>query len=126
MELYLKKGDDRQAQTVQEQLEQSSNLRKLKEKFPEEGFRAENYIALQWMKQGRYKEALKKYRNLQTETTMHYQYRFEGIPVVHDIFRNMATCESKLNNHKEALNLLNSTKDWQLVCEGESAGLALT
>lgn len=38
----------------------------------------------------------------------------------------MATCEAKLNNHKEALNLLNSTKDWQLVCEGESAGLALT
>jgi hypothetical protein len=24
------------------------------------------------------------------------------------------------------LNLLNSTKDWQLVCEGESAGVALT
>jgi hypothetical protein len=38
----------------------------------------------------------------------------------------MATCEAKLNNHKEALHLLNSAKDWQLVCEGESAGLALT
>lgn len=24
------------------------------------------------------------------------------------------------------MNLLNSTKDWQLVCEGESAGVALT
>ena len=54
------------AKTTQEQLEMSSNMRKLKEKFPEEGFKAENYIALQWMKQGRYKEALKKYRNLQT------------------------------------------------------------
>lgn len=32
----------------------------------------------------------------------------------------------KLNNHKEALNLLSSTKEWQLVCEGESAGLVLT
>lgn len=93
-------------------------MRKLKEKFPEEGFRAENYIALQWMKQGKFREALKKYKNLQAEATVYYQYRFEGIPLVHDIFRNMATCEAKLNNHKEALNLLNSTKEWQLVCEG--------
>lgn len=118
MELYIKKGDDRQAQQIQEQLEQPSFMRKLKEKFPEEGFRAENYIALQWMKQGKFREALKKYKNLQAEATVFYQYRFEGIPLVHDIFRNMATCEAKLNNHKEALNLLNSTKEWQLVCEG--------
>jgi hypothetical protein len=62
------------------------------------------------MKQGHFKEALKKYKNLKSEATVHYQYRFEGIPVVHDIFRNMATCEAKLNNHEEALNLLNSTK----------------
>ena len=76
LELYLKKGDEKLTKTTQEQLEQSSNMRKLKEKFPEEGVKAENYIALQWMKQGRYKEALKKYRNLQTEATVHYQYRF--------------------------------------------------
>jgi hypothetical protein len=33
LELYLKKGDDKSAQKVQEELETSSNMRKLKEKF---------------------------------------------------------------------------------------------
>jgi len=51
-------------------------MRKLKEKYPEESFRADNYIALSWMKQGKYKEALKKYKNLKTDTSMHYNYKF--------------------------------------------------
>lgn len=70
------------------------------------------------MRQNKFKEALKKFKNMQAETSVHYGYRFEGIPIVHDVFRNMATCEAKLNNLKESLNLLNSTKMWQLVCEG--------
>jgi hypothetical protein len=41
-------------------------MRKLKDKYPEEAFKAENFIALSWMKQGKYKEALKKYKTLQT------------------------------------------------------------
>ena len=106
LELYIKKGDDKLALSTQEQLELSSSMRKLKEKFPEEGFRADNFIGLQLMKLGKYKQALKKYRNLQAQATKFYQFRFEGVPVVHDLFRNMATCETKLNNHKEALNLL--------------------
>lgn len=44
------------------------------------------------MRQGKYKEALKKFKNLQGESSLHFNYRFEGIPIVHDIFRNMATC----------------------------------
>lgn len=55
IELYIKKGDDKQAQVLQEQLELSSNMRKLKENFPEEGFKAENHMGLQLMKQGKYK-----------------------------------------------------------------------
>jgi hypothetical protein len=75
-------------------------MRKLKERHPEEAFKAENYLALNLMKQNKHREALKKYKNLQNETSIFYNYRFEGIPLVHDIFRNMAACESKLNNHK--------------------------
>ena len=43
------------AQNIQDQIDQTSVMRKLKEKFPEEGFKAENFIGLQWMKQGRFK-----------------------------------------------------------------------
>jgi hypothetical protein len=52
------------------------------------------------MKQNKFKEALKKFKTLQSDSSIYYGYRFEGIPIVHDIFRNMATCEAKLNNHK--------------------------
>lgn len=75
-------------------------MRKLKEKFPDEYFKAENYFAMGLMKQNKFKQALKKFKNMQAETSVHYGYRFEGIPIVHDIFRNMATCEAKLNNLK--------------------------
>mgnify|MGYP003482993614 FL=1 len=40
-------------------------MRKLKEKFIEEYFRAENYFGLSLMKQGKIKDALKKFKNLQ-------------------------------------------------------------
>jgi|LakMenEpi03Aug12_release.lakeMendotaPanAssembly.Ray.scaffolds.fasta_scaffold659609_3 hypothetical protein len=75
-------------------------MRKLKEKFIEVYFKAENYFGLSLMKQDKIKEAVKKFRNLQVESSQYYNHRFEGIPIVHDIFRNMATCEAKLNNHK--------------------------
>ena len=42
-------------QVVQQQLETSSNMRKLKEKNPDEYFKAENYFAMGLMKQNRHK-----------------------------------------------------------------------
>lgn len=46
---------------------------------------------------------------------------------MHEICRNRAACETKLNNFNEALNLLDSTKSWQKVCEGnKSPGLIIT
>ena len=46
---------------------------------------------------------------------------------MHEIHRNRALCETKLNNFSEALNLLDSTKSWQLICEGnKSPGLIIT
>lgn len=47
-----------------------------------------------------------------------YDYKYEGIPLVHEIMKNMATCKTKLNQFAEALSLLDSTKAWQKGCEG--------
>lgn len=51
-------------------------------------------------KQQRFKEALRKFKTLQTDAATHYDQRFEGIPLVHDIFRSMADCENQLQNYK--------------------------
>lgn len=45
---------------------------------------------------------------------------------MHDIYRSIATCSSKLGRHSEALGLLKNTLSWQLVCEGKTANVALT
>ncbi len=58
--------------------------------------------------------------------SLHYDYKYEGIPLVHDIFRNIASCESKMKNYSEALSLLDSAKGWQKVCEGNSPNCVLT
>jgi hypothetical protein len=56
-----------------------------------------------------------------------YGDKYEGIPLVHEINRNKAACETKLQNYDEALGLLNSTVEWQRVCEGvKSPGLIVT
>ncbi len=36
---------------------------------------------------------------LQGEVTASYPYSLEGKPVVHDIYRSRATCQSKLGRH---------------------------
>ena len=43
----------------------------------------------------------KTFKKLQTETLIYYYYRFEAIPLIHHIFPNMLTCESKLTSHRE-------------------------
>jgi hypothetical protein len=40
---------------------------------------------------------------------------------VHEIYRNLAACETKLKNFTEALSLLGSAKDWQKGCEGNKS-----
>ena len=94
--------------------------------FMEDYFKAQNYVALWLMKRGKFKEANKKFKSLQAQTAIYYDYKFEGIPLVHEIFRNMALCQSKMNNHTEALNMLSTTKGWQKICEGTTANLAVT
>ncbi len=32
-----------------------------------------------------------------SEAAEHYDFKYEGIPLVHDILNNMATCKTKLN-----------------------------
>ena len=100
LELYLKKGDQKKADMVQEELERGNILKKLRGNQPDEYFKAEYFMGLSLVKQNRCKEALKKFKTLQNEAAQHYNHRFEGIPVVHDIFRGMANCESMLHNYK--------------------------
>lgn len=79
------------------------------------------------MNKGDYKEASRRYKVLKNELNEYYDYKFEGIPLAHEIQRNRAACETKLQNYTEALNLLESTKSWQKVCEGNrSPGLIIT
>ena len=42
------------------------------------------------------------------------------------MFRNVASCESKLKNYSIALNELDNVKVWQKVCEGNSPNCVLT
>ena len=53
---------------------------------------------MELMNRGKHKEAHKLYKQLIGDVAKHYDYKFEGIPLVHDIFRNRAACETKLNN----------------------------
>lgn len=79
------------------------------------------------MNRQKYREASQLFKQLTKDAAIHYDYKYEGIPLVHDIFRNRAACETKLRNYQEALSLLDSTKDWQKVCEGsKSPGLLIT
>lgn len=78
------------------------------------------------MRKEKFKESKKFYRELKGELYEYYDYKMEGIPLVHEIYRNLALSETKLNNHEEALNLLNSTKSWQQSSEGKGPTLILT
>ena len=84
-------------------------------------------MGIELMKKGKYRDASKMYKQLIQDAAKFYDYKYEGIPLVHDIFRNRAECEKNLNNFQEALGLLDSTKSWQKVCEGSrSANLLIT
>lgn len=83
---------------------------------PTEGFKAMNYIGIALMNEGKYEEANAQFREIMPKLSVFYDYKYEGIPLVHDIFRNTASCESKMKNYSEALNLLDSAKGWQKVC----------
>lgn len=124
-ELYFKTHDDKKLKKIIDEIER--NLENYKKISNADAFKAQNYIGMELMNRGKYKEANKLYKQLITEAAIHYDYKYEGIPLVHDIFRNRAACETKLNNFQEALSLLDSTKSWQKVCEGsKSPGLLIT
>ena len=104
----------------------AAKLDSLKETDKDEYFKARNFVAIRTIKKGSFKKAEKMLNELQTEVTNSYPYNFEGKPLVHDIYRSRATCQSKLGRHGEALELLKGTLSWQLVCEGKTANVALT
>ncbi len=86
----MKKKDDQHFYSLLEDIE--PKIGNLKQINKEEAFKVMNFMALSLIKRGKYAEALKKYKNLQSETAKFYDYKFEGISLVHDIFRNMAIC----------------------------------
>jgi tetratricopeptide (TPR) repeat protein len=99
----------------------------LKDKNPPEYFKAKNFIGVSLMNKGKTKDAHKVFDELMQKVTLHYGFKHEGIPLVHDIYRNMANCKTQLNQYKDALTLLNSTKSWQQGCEGSrSPNLVVT
>lgn len=61
------------------------------------------------MNKGEYKKASVLYKKLISDMREFYDFKYEGIPLVHEILRNKAACETKLLNYEDALNLLNST-----------------
>lgn len=65
----------------------------------EDYFRAKNYIGLSLMKKEKFREANKYFKSLRGEITGYYDYKVEGIPLVHEIYRNLALTETRLNNH---------------------------
>jgi predicted RND superfamily exporter protein len=79
------------------------------------------------MNKGKIKDAQKELKTILEDAANFYEYRYEGIPLVHEVMKNLASCKTKLNQFSEALSLLDSTKDWQKVCEGSrSPSLILT
>lgn len=124
-ELYFTSKSGEKLERVVCEIEK--NLGKYKNISEPDSFKAQNYIGMQLINRGKFKEASKLYKSLSREINVYYNYKFEGIPLVHEINRNRAACETKLSNYSEALSLLDSTKGWQKICEGnKSPGLIIT
>ena len=51
-----------------------------------------NYVGIAMMESGDLKGANKKFRDILPILTKHYDYKYEGIPLVHDIMRNIGAC----------------------------------
>ena len=73
---------------------------------------------MQLIEKQKFMEATKYFKNLLDDICEYFDYRYEGIPLVHEIYTNRAACETKLKNYSEAINLLNTTYSWQKICEG--------
>lgn len=124
-EMYYRLREEEKLKLLIPQIERGAEV--LRVKNPTEYFKARNFIGVSMMNKGKTKEAHKIFDDLLQKVTLHYSYKHEGIPLVHDIYRNMANCKSRLNQFKDALNLLNSTKSWQKGCEGSrSPNLVVT
>ena len=83
-------------------------------------------MAIKSFKKGSTKKAATLIKNLLQDIEKAYSFNFEGKPLVHDIYRSMAACQSKMGLHKDALETLNTTLSWQLVCEGKTSNVAQT
>jgi hypothetical protein len=123
-ELYMQRGEEEKFDRVIDQI--APKLESLKESEREEYFKARNFVAIRTIKKGSYKKAEQMLNQLQSEVSLSFPFSLEGKPLVHDIYRSRATCQSKLGRHVEALDLLKNTLSWQLVCEGKTANVALT
>lgn len=123
-ELYLLDGQDDKFEQVIEAITPRLSLLSATDK--EEFLRGKNFVVISTIKKGSLKKAEKMLGDLKNEVSALYNDSFEGKPLVHDIYRSLATCKSKLGNHSDALSLLKDTLEWQLVCEGKTPNVALT
>jgi hypothetical protein len=71
--------------------EVEKNLKEIKYIDMEEYFKAENFSALNSLRNGKFKEARERYKNLIRLISAHYNFRFEGRPLMHEVQRNLAT-----------------------------------
>lgn len=126
-ELYLQRGEDSKFNDAVGKF--ASKVDCLKSTDKEEYFKAYNFMAIRTINTGdgkQIKEAESMLNRLQSEIVGCYPYSIEGKSVVHDIYRTKATCQLKQNKHREALDLLKTTLELQMACEGKTANVALT
>lgn len=123
-ELYMHRGEDAKFDKIIEEI--TPKIEGLREEEKEEYFKARNFVIIRTIKRGAFQKAEKMLNELKQEVTTAFPKNLEGKPLVHDLYRSIATVKSKLGKHSEALSLLKDTLAWQLVCEGKTANVALT
>lgn len=92
----------------------------------EQYIKAQNFIALKDIRSGKAKKAKERLTGLVSELQDLYGESFEGKSLVHNVYRNLAMCSSKLGLPQEALGLLKPTLQWQIVCQGNTFNVMLT
>jgi hypothetical protein len=92
----------------------------------DEFFKARNLLVIRLIKQGKYVEAISALNRLKEDVTLIFSNGIEGKPIIHDIYRCLATCLSKQKDYTGAIHILKDTLGWQLACEGKTPNVALT
>lgn len=73
-ELYFKTHDDQKLKKTITEIEK--NLEKYKEISSADAFKAQNYIGMELMNRGKYREANMLYKALINDAAKHYDYKY--------------------------------------------------